>query len=101
FMNEQTRRAIARHGVSVWLKADLDVLMARVSKKQTRPLLRTADPRATMEKLMADRYPVYAEADITVHSRDERREVVMEEVIGALLGHLETRNFRKTKKAQA
>ena len=88
FVNAQTREAIAERGVSVWLKADIDVLMERVSKKQNRPLLRTADPRAVLEKLMADRYPIYAEAHLTVPTRDERKEVIAAEVIDALGRHL-------------
>ena len=86
FMNAQTRAAIAGHGVSVWLKADIDMLMERVSKKQNRPLLKNADPRAVMERLMAERYPVYATADVTVPTRDERKEVIADEVIDALAG---------------
>jgi shikimate kinase len=84
FMNAHTREIIASHSVSVWLKADIDVLMERVSKKQNRPLLKTADPRATMERLMAERYPVYATADVTVVTRDERKEVIAAEVIASL-----------------
>jgi shikimate kinase len=84
YMNEQTRRAIADHGISVWLKADLDTLMERVSKKQNRPLLKTADPRAVMQKLMDERYPVYANADATVVTRQERKEVIADEVVMAL-----------------
>ena len=88
FMNEQTRAAIAGHGVSVWLKADIDVLMERVSKKQNRPLLKNPDPRAVMERLMAERHPVYATADVTVLTRDERKEVIADEVIDALAERL-------------
>ena len=88
FMNEQTRAAIAGHGVSVWLKADIDVLMERVSKKQNRPLLKNPDPRAVMERLMAERHPVYATADVTVLTRDERKEVIADEVIDALAARL-------------
>jgi shikimate kinase len=88
FMNAQTREAIAEHGMSVWLKADVDVLFERVSKKQNRPLLKNADPRAVLEKLMAERYPVYALADVTVPTRDERKEVIAGEVIEALDRHL-------------
>jgi shikimate kinase len=84
FMNEQTRALIAGHGVSVWLKADIDVLMERVSKKQNRPLLQNPDPRAVMERLMTERYPVYATADVTVPTRDERKEVIADEVIDAI-----------------
>lgn len=84
FMNERTRRLVAEHGVSVWLKADLDVLMARVSKKQNRPLLRDLDPRGVMQKLMTERYPIYATADVTVMTREERRDVIAAEVLQAL-----------------
>jgi shikimate kinase len=84
FMNAATREAIKSHGISVWLKADIDVLMERVSKKQNRPLLKTPDPRATMERLIAERYPVYALADVTVPTRDERKEIIAAEVIDAL-----------------
>ncbi len=84
FMNEQTRKAISRAGISVWLKAELDVLMDRVGRKSNRPLLKTADPRATMQGLMDTRYPVYALADITIMSRDEKKEVMAGEVIDAL-----------------
>ena len=84
FMNEATRRTIAKSGVSVWLKAELDVLMERVSRKGNRPLLKTADPRATMQKLMDQRYPVYGFADVTVLSRDEKKDVMALEVIEAL-----------------
>ncbi|HEY6632707.1 MAG TPA: shikimate kinase [Rhizobiaceae bacterium] len=88
FMNAQTREAIAAFGLSVWLKADVDTLLDRVSKKQNRPLLRNADPRAVLERLMAERYPVYALADVTVLTRDERKEVIVGEVIEALHRHL-------------
>lgn len=88
FMNAQTRSAIASHGVSVWLKADLDLLMDRVSKKQNRPLLQNADPRAVLAKLMDERYPVYELADITVPTRDDRKEAIATEVIEALCAHL-------------
>jgi shikimate kinase len=88
FMNAQTREAIAGHGISVWLKAELDLLMERVSKKQNRPLLKSADPRAVLERLMAERYPVYAFADVTVPTRDDRKEVIAAEVVDALCGHL-------------
>lgn len=84
YMNAQTRQVVAERGIAVWLRAELDVLMERVSKKQNRPLLKTADPRATMERLMQERYPVYAEAHLTVLTRDERKDVIAAEVIEAL-----------------
>jgi len=84
FMNALTREAIAARGVSVWLKADLETLMARVLKKQNRPLLKQPDPRGVMLRLIEERYPVYATADVTVPTREERKEVIAEEVIAAL-----------------
>ena len=84
FMNEQTRKAISRAGISVWLKADLDVLMERVGRKSNRPLLKTADPRATMQDLMDKRYPFYSRSEITIISRDEKKEVMAGEVVDAL-----------------
>jgi shikimate kinase len=84
FMNEDTRRAIARHGISIWLKAELDVLMDRVSKNKNRPLLKNDDPRAVMQRLMRERYPVYALADMTVPTRDVTKEVIASEAIAAL-----------------
>lgn len=87
FMNAQTREAVAAHGVSVWLKAELDLLMDRVSKKQNRPLLKSADPRAVLERLMSERYPVYATADVTVPTRDDRKEIIAAEVVSALCRH--------------
>ena len=90
FMNAQTRDAIAAYGLSVWLKADVDTLLDRVSKKQNRPLLKNADPRAVLERLMLERNPVYALADVTVATRDERKEVIAGEVIEAIGRHLES-----------
>jgi shikimate kinase len=87
FMSERTRRAIARQGVSVWLKADIDTLMHRVAKRQNRPLLNTEDPRAVMQRLMDLRYPVYAQAGITVRTRDEPKEVIAAEVVDGLVSY--------------
>lgn len=89
FMNALTRSTVAERGVSIWLKAGIDLLMERVARNQNRPLLKSADPRAVMERLMAERYPVYAMADITVETRDARREVIAEEALAALGEHLE------------
>ena len=86
FMQASTRAAILRHGISVWLDADLDLLMERVGRRQNRPLLKMGDPRAVMEKLMTERYPVYATAEIRVVSRDVKKDVVATEVIDALEG---------------
>ncbi|MEO1746831.1 MAG: shikimate kinase [Pseudomonadota bacterium] len=89
FMKAQTREAIAQHAVSVWLRADLDLLMDRVSRKQTRPLLKQRDPRGVMQSLMDERYPVYALADVTVESADVTKDAMAERIIDAALSHLE------------
>lgn len=88
FMNQETRERIAGHGLAVWLKAELDVLLRRVKKRDDRPLLRGGDPEETLRSLIAQRYPVYAEAAVTVHSREVPHEVMVEEVVEALAAHL-------------
>ena len=84
YINEETRRVIRGRGASVWLKAELPLLMKRVLKRNTRPLLNTGDPEETMRRLMAERYPIYAEADITVMSRDTAHATVVSDVVRAL-----------------
>lgn len=84
FMNDATRAIVLANGLSVWLKADLDVLWARVSKRDTRPLLKTANPRQTLSDLLDQRYPVYANADITVQSRDAEKEIIAAETVAAI-----------------
>ncbi|MCT6871883.1 MAG: shikimate kinase [Bartonella sp.] len=95
YMNDETRLAIAENGISVWLNAELDVLMERVSRRQNRPLLQNDNPRAVMEKLMAERYPVYAKADLTVNSRKARRDVVARDVIRTVERHLSKQEKHK------
>jgi shikimate kinase len=82
-MAAETRDNIRRAGVSIWLKAELAVLMRRVLKRNTRPLLEK-DPEGVMRLLMETRYPVYATADITVESRDLPHDTVVGEIIQAL-----------------
>lgn len=84
YINDNTRRHIKRGGLSVWLNADLDVLWERVNKRDTRPLLKTENPRQTLENLMNARYPIYAQADLTVLSRDVKKETMVEEVLAAI-----------------
>jgi shikimate kinase len=84
FMNADTRTLIRAKAVSVWLKAELDVLMKRIKRRGDRPLLKTDDPAATLTALIAERYPVYAEADLTVASRDVPHESIVEEIVAAL-----------------
>ncbi|NTJ66069.1 shikimate kinase [Agrobacterium rhizogenes] len=84
FINESTRLHVKRGSLSVWLKADLDVLWDRVNKRDTRPLLKTENPKQTLENLMNARYPIYAEADITVLSRDVNKDIMVKEVLAAI-----------------
>lgn len=84
YMHEETRERLRASAVTVWLKADLDLLMERVSRRSDRPLLQAPDPKVVMRDLMEARYPFYAQADITVLSRNVKREVVAQEVIAAI-----------------
>lgn len=84
FMNDETRALVRAHAISVWLRADLDVLMRRVEKRDNRPLLKQGDPRATMERLMAERYPIYGEADLVVDSNNGPHASAVTGVIRAL-----------------
>lgn len=88
FMNAETRARVKELGISVWLKAEPDVLMRRVRKRSNRPLLQTADPEATLRRMLAEREPVYALADITIQSSDEPHEIVVGETIAALGDYL-------------
>ncbi|MFB3150109.1 MAG: shikimate kinase [Alphaproteobacteria bacterium] len=84
FMRKETRDAIRGRGISVWLRADLDLLLRRVSRRKNRPLLRNENPRQTLEKLMEERYPVYAEADIVVDSGDRPPGTIVDNVIESI-----------------
>jgi len=84
YMNQETRDQIRSHAVSVWLKADLDILLKRVLKRNDRPLLRQDDPSEVLQRLIDIRYPVYAQADVTVESRDVQHGQMVNEVIRAL-----------------
>ncbi|MBW6423864.1 shikimate kinase [Rhizobium sp. XQZ8] len=86
FINENTRQQIKLSSVSVWLKADLDVLWDRVNKRDNRPLLKTENPKQTLENLMVQRYPIYAEADLTVLSGNVRKDVMVNEVLSIVAG---------------
>ncbi|WEX76832.1 shikimate kinase [Sinorhizobium numidicum] len=87
YINERSRRHIKKGGLTVWLNADLNVLWERVNKRDTRPLLKTENPKQTLENLMRARYPIYAEADLTVLSRDVKKETMVEEVLAAIADH--------------
>jgi shikimate kinase len=84
FMNPQTRAALEEKAVSVWLKADLEVLTRRLRRRTDRPLLKTEDPVATLTNLLQLRDPIYATADVTVLSRDVTHDVIVDEIIAAV-----------------
>lgn len=84
FMDTVTRERIRERGISVWLRADLDLLVKRTAGRDHRPLLKQGNPREILDRLMQQRYPVYAEADLTVDSLDEVPEVTVENVVQAL-----------------
>ncbi len=94
FMDERTRATIRERGISVWLRADIDLLLKRVLRRSTRPLLKPGDPRQVLEKLMAERYPVYAQADIIVDSIEAPPEVTVDRVLQALTEYLERTGAR-------
>jgi shikimate kinase len=84
FMDEATRAAMKQMALSVWLKAPVHILLARVKKRDTRPLLRNGDPKETIEKLLAVREPFYAQADITLECSDESQQGPLEQILAAL-----------------
>jgi shikimate kinase len=88
FMNSDTRVAISSKGVSIWLKAEIEVLMRRIRRRHDRPLLKTDDPAATLRKLMQEREPLYALADLTVQSRDVPHDKIVDEIVDAVAIHL-------------
>jgi shikimate kinase len=88
FMLVDTRNRIRDKAVSIWLRADADIILRRVKRRADRPLLQTADPAATIGRLIEERHPVYQQADLTVASRDVPHEKIVEECIAALHDHM-------------
>lgn len=84
FMDPETRALVRAHGISVWLRADLDTLAVRTKGRNHRPLLNAGDPRDTLAKLIEVRYPVYAEADITVDTGADNPNITCARVVDAL-----------------
>jgi len=84
FMDPRTRAAIREKAISIWLRADLDLLVRRTGRRSDRPLLQVEDPRTKLAELMAARYPIYAEADLTVDSQDGPPDATLERVLAAL-----------------
>jgi len=91
FMDPETRALIRERGISIWLRADLDLLHQRVSRRSNRPLLKHGNPREVLARLIDQRYPVYAQADVTVDTVDGPPEATLERVMTALEQHLATR----------
>jgi shikimate kinase len=88
FMNPETRAAIRGKGLSVWLRATLDVLNRRVRRRTDRPLLKNTDPTEALRRLIEERYPIYAEADITVESRDVPHDTIVDEIVAGMRARL-------------
>jgi shikimate kinase len=88
FLREETRNRIRDKAISIWLKADAEIIMRRVKRRADRPLLQTADPAATVERLLGEREPVYEHADLTIWSRDVPHEKIVDECLDALHGRL-------------
>jgi shikimate kinase len=94
FMDPITRQRIRERAISIWLRADLDLMFRRVSRRTDRPLLQVADPRAKLQELIEQRYPVYAEADMVVDSVDGPPEATLERVVAALTAYLASARAR-------
>jgi shikimate kinase len=84
FINAETRAEIKALGVSIWLKAPLDLLVSRVKRRETRPLLKNGDPQEIMARLLAEREPIYAEADIALNSEEGPHATVVDRIVAAL-----------------
>lgn len=88
FINDETRQRLKEQTITVWLKADLPTLLERVGKRSNRPLLKQGDPAEVLRRLMDVRYPIYAEADVTVETSTGPVEETVERVLAALDAHL-------------
>lgn len=88
FVDARTRALMKERAISIWLKAPLDILMKRVERRDHRPLLKEDDPRGVMQRLMDERYPIYAEADLTIESGAGPHNAAVAEIIRALKTHV-------------
>jgi len=84
FIDPETRARVKERAISIWLRARLELLMERVQRKDHRPLLRNSDSRTTLERLLKEREPIYAEADITIESDEGPHEAVVKRILAAL-----------------
>jgi shikimate kinase len=92
YVNAGTRDLIRARGVSVWLKAELEVLLKRIKRRSDRPMLKSGDPSETLTRLIEQRYPIYALADLTVQSRDVPHEAIVDDIVGALRAHFDAQD---------
>ena len=88
YIHPETRAAIERAGISIWLKADRELLLSRVKRRGGRPLLGTGDPAEVIDRLIAERYPIYAEAKIHIQSRDVAHDAVIDDILATLADYL-------------
>lgn len=91
FLNPDTRAQIGRYGISVWLKADIEILLRRVMRKNDRPLLRGEDPEGVLKRLLSERESAYEKADLTIISRDTPHEAVVNAIVDELGKYLKTK----------
>jgi shikimate kinase len=87
-MSAQTRAAIAQSGLSIWLNAPVDILLQRVARRDNRPLLKTENPRAVLDRLLAERGPYYAEANLVFQSREAPHDTIVKEILSMIEAHL-------------
>ena len=90
-INQQTKQLILKKTISIWIRADFDLLFARISKRNTRPLMQTKNPKKTLKKLIDERYPIYQQANITLISKDVPHDEVVSDLIDATIKYLEDR----------
>ena len=98
FQNPETRKNILNNAISIWLKADLDVLLKRISKRNNRPLLNRGNKREILANLIKNRYPIYSEADIVINSGAEAPNATTQKVLNALIKYgkvFETQDQKK------
>lgn len=100
FMSDVIRDHIARHGISIWLKADFDILYKRVRRRSHRPLLKTSDPEKVLRDLITARDPIYAKSNITAHSRDVPHDQVVSEIIDAIADYLDNESAPAIRREQ-
>jgi shikimate kinase len=90
FVPAETRAAVRENGVSIWLQADRELLLSRVKRRSNRPLLRDGDPAEVLDRLLGEREPTYAEANIHIRSRDVAHENVVDDILSALDAFLDS-----------